>query len=51
MTGQPSTLVLVFIEEEVLIARIVRPDVFDAFVDFAVVLDLLQVLDDLQWRA
>ena len=40
-------LVFVFVEEEVFVAWVVGPDVFDAFVDFAVVFDFLEVLDDL----
>ena len=37
-------LVLLFVEEKVILGRIVRPDVLDAFVDLAVVLELLKVL-------
>ena len=40
--------IFVFVEEEVVFARIVRPDVFDAFVDLSFVFDLLQVLDHFQ---
>ncbi len=48
---RPCALVFVFVEEEVLVAWVVGPDVFDALVDFAVVLDFLQVLDDFEWCA
>ena len=38
-------LILFLVKEEVILGRIVRPDVFDAFVDFAVVFELFEVLN------
>ena len=38
-------LVFLLVEEEIVLGRVVRPDVFDGFVDFAVIFQLGQVLD------
>ena len=43
-------LIFIFVEEKVFLARIVRPNVFDAFVDFAFVFHFLQVFNHFQWR-
>ena len=40
-------LILLLVEEKVLLGRVVGPDVFDGFVDFAVVLKFGEILDDL----
>ncbi len=37
-------LVFLFVEEEVVVAGVVGPDVFDAFVDLALIFDLLEIL-------
>lgn len=44
-------LIFLLVEEEVVFAGVVRPDVFDAFVDVALVLNLVQVLYDFKWSA
>ena len=44
-------LILVFVEEEVFLARIVRPNIFNAIVDIAVVFHFLQILNHFHWRA
>ena len=41
-------LVLLFVEEEVVLGRVVGPDVLDGFINVALVLDLLQVLEHLE---
>src|SRR5690606_39309376 len=43
--------VFVLVEEEVILARVIRPDVLDAFIQFALVFHLLEVFDDLERRA
>ena len=43
--------ILVLVEEEVFLGGVVGPDILDGFVDVALVLYLLQVLDHLKWRA
>lgn len=40
--------IFVFVEEEVFFGGVVGPDVFDAFVGVALVLDFLEVLDDFE---
>ncbi len=40
-------LVLVLVEKEIVLRRIIGPEVFDAFVDLTLVFDFLKVLDDL----
>src|SRR5215208_159274 len=44
-------LILVFIEEEVLLGRIVRPDLFDALVWLSVVFKLLKIFDNFEGSA
>ena len=41
-------LIFFLIEEEVVFAWVIRPDVFDTFVDVAFVFDLLEVFDYFQ---
>ena len=38
------SLVFILVEEEVVVAGVVGPDVFDAFVDLALIFDLLEIL-------
>ena len=38
------SLVFILVEEEVVVAGVVGPDVFDAFVDLAFIFDLLEIL-------
>ena len=37
--------IFLFVEEKIVFARIIGPDILDAFIDVALVLDLLQILD------
>ena len=37
-------LIFFLVEEEVLLGRVIRPDVLDGFVDFAVVFEFLKIL-------
>ena len=41
-------LIFFLVEEEVIFAWVIRPNVFDAFVDVAFVFDLLEVFDYFQ---
>ena len=43
--------ILVFIEKEILLAGIIRPNIFHAFIYLAFIFHLLQVLNDFQRRA
>ena len=43
-----QSLIFFLIEEEVLLAGIVGPDLLYAFVDLAVILKVFQILNDLQ---
>ena len=43
-----SRLILLLVKEKVFLAGVVGPDVLDAFVDLAFVLNLLKVLDNLE---
>lgn len=42
---QPTISILILIEEKVFFSGIIGPDVFNAFIDFTFVLNLLQVFD------
>ena len=44
-----TSLILLFVKEEIVLCRIVWPDVFDAFVDFAVIFKLFKVLYNFEW--
>jgi 2-C-methyl-D-erythritol 4-phosphate cytidylyltransferase len=50
-SGSQSGSVLVFVEEEIFLGRIIRPDFFNALVWLAVVLQFLEVLNDFKRRA
>ena len=43
-------LVLVIIPQEIILGRIIRPDVFDAIVNITFIFNLLQILQNLQRR-
>ena len=42
---QTTRLILLLVPEEIILRRVVRPDVLDALVDFAVVLKFLEILN------
>ena len=42
-----SGLILIFVEQEIILARIVRPNILNTFINLSLVFHLLQVLDDL----
>ena len=42
--NQIRVLVLVLVEEEIFLCRIIRPDVFDTLVDLSVILKFLKIL-------
>lgn len=44
---QKSRLILFFVKKEIVLGGVIGPDVFDGFVDFAVVLKFGEILDDL----
>ena len=46
-----NTLIFLLVEEEIVLARIIGPYVLDALVDFALVLDFVQVFDDFERSA
>ena len=37
--------ILVLVEEKVLMARVIRPDIFDSFIEFSVVFQFVEVID------
>lgn len=43
-------LILVIVPEEIILGRIIRPDVLDALINIAFVFYLLQILQNLQRR-
>ena len=51
--GAPFKLfsVLFFVKKEIVFAGIIGPDVFDTFVDFTLILNLLQIFDNFQWSS
>ena len=44
-------LVFIFIKEEIILARIIGPDVFYTLVNFPFVFDLLQIFNNFEWSA
>lgn len=40
--------IFILIEEEVILARVIRPDILDIFIDFTFVFHLLKVFEDFQ---
>ena len=44
-------LIFFLVEEKIVFGRVVGPDIFDGFVDFAFVLYLLQVLEHFERRS
>lgn len=42
------TLILLLVEEEILLGRIVRPNVLDALIRFTVIIEIVKVLNDFQ---
>jgi hypothetical protein len=51
--GVPRLLVLifVFVEEEIILGRIIRPNLFDGLIRLSVIFELLEIFHYFQWSA